>query len=200
MALQTAQGPVTWTPVAKDGAPLPAGAAAARTGSQTIAVGETYDFDVDLPPGRRRVDRSAEHRREMAGAGSGDRQVRSRLGLGRRGAGSRSPQRAARLGAGTPGCARRDRRTRGRIPATRSRHGARDQHFVHPPAACAALRRAQIEGHTRRRRHPASRSHSPVCRSERARHAQARAGAGERARAGDGARRPVEGRKESLSA
>ncbi len=53
IALQTAQGPLTWTPAAKDGAPLPAGARTPTAARQIIAVGETYDFEVDLPPGRR---------------------------------------------------------------------------------------------------------------------------------------------------
>ena len=53
VSLQTVAGPMTWTPVAKDGAPVPAGESAARAGIQTIAVGETYDFDVQTPAGRR---------------------------------------------------------------------------------------------------------------------------------------------------
>ena len=50
VGLETAQGQAKWKPVTKDGAPLPQhlrGEVAAR---QTIAVGETYDFEVDLPP------------------------------------------------------------------------------------------------------------------------------------------------------
>ena len=39
-------GRVTWTPVAKDGAPLPAAKSVAGPARQTIAVGETYDFDL----------------------------------------------------------------------------------------------------------------------------------------------------------
>ena len=43
---------MTWTPLTKDGAPLPASARAPVPARQTIAVGETYDFEVDVPPGR----------------------------------------------------------------------------------------------------------------------------------------------------
>jgi FtsP/CotA-like multicopper oxidase with cupredoxin domain len=53
VSLQSAQGPITWTPVAKDGAELPAGRRQGVTARQTIAVGETYDFEIDVPPGRR---------------------------------------------------------------------------------------------------------------------------------------------------
>ncbi len=54
IALQSGQGaPLTWTPVTKDGAPLPAGARTPTTARQTIAPGETYDFEVDIPGGRR---------------------------------------------------------------------------------------------------------------------------------------------------
>jgi manganese oxidase len=47
VALVSARGPIAWTPVAKDGAPLPAGMRTATTAQQTIAVGETYDFEFD---------------------------------------------------------------------------------------------------------------------------------------------------------
>ena len=53
VSLQNAQGPLTWLPAAKDGAPLPAGRRQPVAARQTIAVGETYDFEIDLPPGRR---------------------------------------------------------------------------------------------------------------------------------------------------
>jgi hypothetical protein len=49
---QSADGPVTWTPMAKDGAALDAAAAPTRA-CQKIAVGETYDFVYDAPGGRR---------------------------------------------------------------------------------------------------------------------------------------------------
>jgi FtsP/CotA-like multicopper oxidase with cupredoxin domain len=52
IALQSA-APMSWTPVAKDGAPVPAAARTAVPARQTIAPGETYDFEVDVAPGRR---------------------------------------------------------------------------------------------------------------------------------------------------
>ena len=51
VALQTAAGPVTWTPVAKDGAPLPPAESVAVAARQTIAVGETYEFEYQAPAG-----------------------------------------------------------------------------------------------------------------------------------------------------
>jgi FtsP/CotA-like multicopper oxidase with cupredoxin domain len=53
VSLQTAEGPVLWTPVAKDGAPVPAAAPTAVPARQTIAVGETYDFHYQAPGGRK---------------------------------------------------------------------------------------------------------------------------------------------------
>ncbi|MGH9163336.1 MAG: multicopper oxidase domain-containing protein [Vicinamibacteraceae bacterium] len=53
VALQTADGPVTWTPVAKDGAPVPIAESAAVPAHQTIAVGETYEFEYEAPAGRK---------------------------------------------------------------------------------------------------------------------------------------------------
>lgn len=53
VAMQTASGPVMWTPVAKDGAPLPHAARQPLTARQTIAPGETYDFEIDVPAGHR---------------------------------------------------------------------------------------------------------------------------------------------------
>ena len=67
-----------WTPVAKDGAPLPAAESVAVPARQTIAVGETYEFEYQAP--RRPQDRvagSAHHRREVAGAGPRHHQVGS---------------------------------------------------------------------------------------------------------------------------
>ena len=55
VTLQTSKGPATWTPVTKDGSPLPAVARRAGPAIQAIAVGETYDFEVDLPAGRQTV-------------------------------------------------------------------------------------------------------------------------------------------------
>jgi FtsP/CotA-like multicopper oxidase with cupredoxin domain len=53
VTLQTPDGPVVWTPVTKDGAPLPPGRCRPGPARQTIGVGETYDFEYDAPPGRR---------------------------------------------------------------------------------------------------------------------------------------------------
>jgi FtsP/CotA-like multicopper oxidase with cupredoxin domain len=52
IALIGANGPVTWRPLTKDGAPVPPGAAAPRQAMQTIAVGETYDFEYEAPATR----------------------------------------------------------------------------------------------------------------------------------------------------
>jgi FtsP/CotA-like multicopper oxidase with cupredoxin domain len=53
VALVTSEGPVQWTPVAKDGAPLPAAESVAVPARQTIAVGETYEFEYAAPEGRK---------------------------------------------------------------------------------------------------------------------------------------------------
>ena len=55
VSLQTGQGPAQWTPLTKDGAPVPAGARTPAPARQTIAVGETYDFEVDMAPGQRNL-------------------------------------------------------------------------------------------------------------------------------------------------
>jgi manganese oxidase len=55
VSLHNAQGPVSWTPITKDGAPLPSSARTPTPARQTIAVGETYDFEVDVAPGRRKL-------------------------------------------------------------------------------------------------------------------------------------------------
>jgi hypothetical protein len=52
VTMQTSKGPIAWIQVAKDGAPLPAHTQMPTPALQTIAVGETYDFEVDVPPGR----------------------------------------------------------------------------------------------------------------------------------------------------
>jgi FtsP/CotA-like multicopper oxidase with cupredoxin domain len=52
VTLQAKDGPVLWKPVSKDGARLPE-ASASLPAVQTIAVGETYEFDWQAPPGRR---------------------------------------------------------------------------------------------------------------------------------------------------
>ena len=45
-------GPVKWTPLTKDGAPV-AGSRETVPAKQLIAVGETYDFEIPVPAGRR---------------------------------------------------------------------------------------------------------------------------------------------------
>ena len=50
-SLRTGAAPVTWRQLAKDGATV-AAASGAGPASQTIGVGETYDFEFDAPPGR----------------------------------------------------------------------------------------------------------------------------------------------------
>ena len=53
MALQTSDGPVMWKPLTKDGARVPAAEGVLGAARQTIAVGETYDFEYEAPPGRK---------------------------------------------------------------------------------------------------------------------------------------------------
>jgi len=45
VSLQTADGPAAWKPLTKDGAALPSAASTPGPARQTIAVGETYDFE-----------------------------------------------------------------------------------------------------------------------------------------------------------
>jgi FtsP/CotA-like multicopper oxidase with cupredoxin domain len=52
VSLQSPAGPLQWTPIAKDGAPVPSAEAVAGPARSTIAVGETYDFAFDAPKGR----------------------------------------------------------------------------------------------------------------------------------------------------
>jgi FtsP/CotA-like multicopper oxidase with cupredoxin domain len=52
ITLQTRQGPVTWQPLTKDGMPLPSSRTEPAPAQQVIAVGETYDFEYQAPPGR----------------------------------------------------------------------------------------------------------------------------------------------------
>ena len=52
VTLQGSDAPVTWGPVAKDGAPV-GSTGAPVPARQLIAVGETYDFEYTAPPGRR---------------------------------------------------------------------------------------------------------------------------------------------------
>jgi manganese oxidase len=53
VSLQTTEEPMTWTPLTKDGAPAPAAESVLRPARQTIAVGETYDFEFLAPAGRK---------------------------------------------------------------------------------------------------------------------------------------------------
>ena len=53
VTLQSAEGPVMWTPVAKDGAPVPAAESFSVPARQIIAVGETYEFEYQAPEERR---------------------------------------------------------------------------------------------------------------------------------------------------
>ena len=53
VAVRSGEGPVMWTPLTKDGAPVPAADAVPRQANQIIAVGETYDFEYEAPEGRR---------------------------------------------------------------------------------------------------------------------------------------------------
>jgi FtsP/CotA-like multicopper oxidase with cupredoxin domain len=53
VVLQSSEGPVQWRPIAKDGEPLMPGKPVAAHARQTIAVGETYDFEYQAPAGRK---------------------------------------------------------------------------------------------------------------------------------------------------
>jgi FtsP/CotA-like multicopper oxidase with cupredoxin domain len=55
VTLQASDGLVMWKPLAKDGAPVPAADVAVVPARQTIAVGETYDFEYEAPAGRKTV-------------------------------------------------------------------------------------------------------------------------------------------------
>jgi FtsP/CotA-like multicopper oxidase with cupredoxin domain len=55
VSLQTTEGPVIWRPLTKDGAALPPDRCVPSPARQTIAVGETYDFEVQTPPGRQNL-------------------------------------------------------------------------------------------------------------------------------------------------
>jgi FtsP/CotA-like multicopper oxidase with cupredoxin domain len=52
VTLQSGAGSVKWTPLTKDGAPVPAPHAMPLAADQSIAVGETYDFEYEAPAGR----------------------------------------------------------------------------------------------------------------------------------------------------
>jgi hypothetical protein len=55
VSLRTADKPIEWRPIMKDGADIPADRRAPKPAVQTIAVGETYDFEFDAPPGRQNL-------------------------------------------------------------------------------------------------------------------------------------------------
>jgi FtsP/CotA-like multicopper oxidase with cupredoxin domain len=55
VSLQTNEGPVTWRPLTKDGAPLPPSRCQPTAAKLTIGVGETYDFEYVAPEGRRNL-------------------------------------------------------------------------------------------------------------------------------------------------
>ena len=79
VSLATADGPVTWRPLTKDGAPVPPGLSMLQPASQKIAVGETYDFEYH---GARRAPGAVDQRentgRAVGSAGSRLGQVRKR--------------------------------------------------------------------------------------------------------------------------
>jgi hypothetical protein len=53
VTLLGSDGPVTWRPLTKDGAPLPPSRCQPGPAKQAIGAGETYDFAYDAPSGRR---------------------------------------------------------------------------------------------------------------------------------------------------
>jgi len=55
VTLQTNDGPVTWRPLTKDGAPLPPDRCQPGPAKQLIGAGETYDFEFQAPAGRRNM-------------------------------------------------------------------------------------------------------------------------------------------------
>ena len=55
VVLQSSEGLVQWRAIAKDGVPLMPGQSVATPARQTIAVGETYDFEYQAPAGRKTI-------------------------------------------------------------------------------------------------------------------------------------------------
>jgi len=55
VSLRTSDGPVNWRPLLKDAAAVPPHLSGPKPASQTIAVGETFDFEYEAPPGRRNL-------------------------------------------------------------------------------------------------------------------------------------------------
>jgi manganese oxidase len=52
MSLAKAEGPVEWRALTKDGVPVPAEESTPGPATQIMAVGETFDFEYQAPPGR----------------------------------------------------------------------------------------------------------------------------------------------------
>jgi len=55
ITLQSNEGPVSRQPLTKDGAPVPPDGQQPKPAKQLIGVGETYDFEVQTPPGRQNL-------------------------------------------------------------------------------------------------------------------------------------------------
>ena len=53
VAVLGGDAPVMWRPLTKDGAPVPSDSRSPVAARQVIGVGETYDFEIEIPPGRR---------------------------------------------------------------------------------------------------------------------------------------------------
>ncbi len=52
VALMSGDAVKMWRPLTKDGAPVPSESRSPVTARQVIGVGETYDFEIETPPGR----------------------------------------------------------------------------------------------------------------------------------------------------
>ena len=65
VSLMTSDGPVTWRPLTKDGASLPPARCVPGPARQTIAVGETYDFEVQSAGTTEPVAGGKDHRRQV---------------------------------------------------------------------------------------------------------------------------------------
>jgi FtsP/CotA-like multicopper oxidase with cupredoxin domain len=55
VTLQTNEGPLTWQPLTKDGAPVPTDRREPAPAKQLIGAGETYDFEIQSPPGHQNL-------------------------------------------------------------------------------------------------------------------------------------------------
>ena len=188
---------MTWTPVTKDGAPLPAGARADRRASD-----DRRGRDLRLRGGRAgraadAVDRGAQPRRQVGSAGSGDREVAAWPGSGSRRAtrwsGDRGeqPPRLAVLGS-SGCCAAIDEREAG--SGDEIGDGARHQHFAEGGVRTHGA--GPLERRRPARAPPAS-GRIRRCAGRRTRRSRSADGGGEGPRAGDRARRTVERGEES---